>query len=66
VNVVGANTNNELPFDPEMPELEDINTFNFSNEDEDDGAEADMNNLDTVIQVSPTPTKRIHKDYPLD
>nr|GEZ37913.1 hypothetical protein [Tanacetum cinerariifolium] len=50
VNVVGANTNNELPFDPEMPELEDINTFNFSNEDEDDGAEADMNNLDTVIQ----------------
>nr|GEX98001.1 putative ribonuclease H-like domain-containing protein [Tanacetum cinerariifolium] len=50
VNVVGANTNNELPFDLEMPELEDINTFNFSNEDEDDGAEADMNNLDTAVQ----------------
>nr|GEU89683.1 uncharacterized mitochondrial protein AtMg00810-like [Tanacetum cinerariifolium] len=66
VNVVGTNTNNELLFDLEMPELEDINTFNFSNEDEDNGAEADMNNLDTTIQVSPTPTIRIYKDYPLD
>nr|GEU67007.1 hypothetical protein [Tanacetum cinerariifolium] len=51
VNDVGANTNNELPFDPEMRELEDISTFNFSNKDEDDGAEADMNNLDTAIQT---------------
>nr|GEY16796.1 hypothetical protein [Tanacetum cinerariifolium] len=59
VNVVGANTNNELAFDLEMPELEDISTFNFSNEDEDDGAEADINNLDT-------PTIRIHKDHLLD
>nr|GEU32809.1 hypothetical protein [Tanacetum cinerariifolium] len=66
VNVVGANTNNELLFDSEMPELEDISTLTFSNEDEDDGAEADMNNLDTAIQVSLTPTTRIHKDHPLD
>ncbi|GJR93092.1 putative ribonuclease H-like domain-containing protein [Tanacetum coccineum] len=35
-------------------------------DDEDDGAEADMNNLDTTIQVSPIPTTRIHKDHPLD
>nr|GEZ69227.1 hypothetical protein [Tanacetum cinerariifolium] len=27
---------------------------------------ADMNNLDTTIQVSPIPTIRIHKDHPLD
>ncbi|GKD65504.1 putative ribonuclease H-like domain-containing protein, partial [Tanacetum coccineum] len=27
---------------------------------------ADMNNLDTTIQVSPIPTTRIHKDHPLD
>nr|GFA96788.1 hypothetical protein [Tanacetum cinerariifolium] len=66
VNVVSANTNNELSFDPKMPELEDISIFTFSNEDEDDGADADMNNLDTTIQVSPTPTTRIHKDHPLD
>nr|GEW55026.1 reverse transcriptase domain-containing protein [Tanacetum cinerariifolium] len=62
VNAVGINTNNELPFDPEMPELEDINIFTFSNKDEDDSAEADMNNLDTTIQVSHVPTIRIHKD----
>ncbi|GKD63154.1 retrovirus-related pol polyprotein from transposon TNT 1-94 [Tanacetum coccineum] len=66
VNAVGKSISNELPFDIDMPALEDISTFNFSNEDEDHGAEADMNNLDTAIQVSPIPTTRIHKDYPLD
>ncbi|GJV59360.1 retrovirus-related pol polyprotein from transposon TNT 1-94 [Tanacetum coccineum] len=66
VNVVGKNVSNELPFDTDMPTLEDISTFNFLNEDEDDGVEADMNNLDTAIQVSPIPTTRIHKDHPLD
>ncbi|GJW80136.1 putative ribonuclease H-like domain-containing protein [Tanacetum coccineum] len=35
-------------------------------DDEDDGVEADMKNLDTTIQVSPIPTTRIHKDHPLD
>ncbi|GJW64484.1 putative ribonuclease H-like domain-containing protein, partial [Tanacetum coccineum] len=35
-------------------------------DDEDDDAEAYMNNLDTTIQVSPIPTTRIHKDHPLD
>ncbi|GJR73728.1 putative reverse transcriptase domain-containing protein [Tanacetum coccineum] len=35
-------------------------------DDEDVGAKADMNNLDTTIQVSPIPTTRIHKDHPLD
>ncbi|GJW50066.1 hypothetical protein Tco_0091417 [Tanacetum coccineum] len=34
--------------------------------DEDDGVEAHMNNLDTTIQVSPIPTTRIHKEHPLD
>nr|GEU38988.1 retrovirus-related Pol polyprotein from transposon TNT 1-94 [Tanacetum cinerariifolium] len=66
VNVVSANTNNELPFDLEMPALQDISTFNFSSDHEDDDEEADMNNMDTIIQVNPTPTTRIHKDYPLD
>nr|GEV27052.1 putative reverse transcriptase, RNA-dependent DNA polymerase [Tanacetum cinerariifolium] len=49
VNVVCANTNNEHPFDPEMPALGDINTFNFLNDHEDDDEMADMNNLDTTI-----------------
>nr|GEX87668.1 hypothetical protein [Tanacetum cinerariifolium] len=66
VNAVSANTNNELPFDQKMPELEDINTFTFLNEDETDGAKADINNLNTIIQVSPTLTTRTHKDHPID
>nr|GEV76363.1 hypothetical protein [Tanacetum cinerariifolium] len=59
-------SNNELPFDPNMPALENVSIFNFSNDDEDDGIVADMNNLDTTIQVCLILTIRIHKDYPLD
>ncbi|GJR79359.1 putative ribonuclease H-like domain-containing protein [Tanacetum coccineum] len=43
-----------------MPHLEDTV---YSDDDEDVGAEADMNNLDTSIPVSPIPTTRIHKDH---
>ncbi|GKB78548.1 putative ribonuclease H-like domain-containing protein [Tanacetum coccineum] len=56
----------ELPFDLNMHALEDYSIFDSSRDDEDDGAVADMNNLDTTIQVSPNPTTRIHKDHPLD
>ncbi|GJS00719.1 putative ribonuclease H-like domain-containing protein [Tanacetum coccineum] len=66
VNAVGGKTSIELPFDLNMHALEDYSIFDFSRDDEDDGAEADMNNLDTTIQVSPNPTTRIHKDHPLD
>ncbi|GJV33108.1 hypothetical protein Tco_1393508, partial [Tanacetum coccineum] len=38
----------------------------YTIDDEDDGAVADINNLDTTIQVSPVQTTRIHKDHPLD
>ncbi|GKF04994.1 putative ribonuclease H-like domain-containing protein [Tanacetum coccineum] len=63
VNVVDAKTSIELPLDLNMPELEDYSIFE---DDEDVGAEADINNLDTTIQVSPILTIRIHKDHPLD
>ncbi|GJW18136.1 putative ribonuclease H-like domain-containing protein [Tanacetum coccineum] len=66
VNAVGGKTSIELPFDPNMPALEDYSIFDFSRNNEDNGAKADMNNLDTTIQVSPIPTTRIHKDHPLD
>nr|GEU49074.1 reverse transcriptase domain-containing protein [Tanacetum cinerariifolium] len=66
VNVAGINKDNELPFDPNMPTLEDVNIFNFSNDDEDDNIVADMNNLESRIQVSHILTTRIHKDHPLD
>ncbi|GKA38125.1 ribonuclease H-like domain-containing protein [Tanacetum coccineum] len=66
VNAIGGKTSIKLSFDPKMPALEDDSIFDFSRDDEDDGAVADMNNLDTTIQVSPNPTIRIHKDHPLD
>nr|GEW67835.1 hypothetical protein [Tanacetum cinerariifolium] len=66
VNTIGENISSELLFDTDLPALEDISTFYFSNEDEDDNAMADMNNSDTTIQVSPTPTTKIHKEQPLD
>nr|GEX88260.1 hypothetical protein [Tanacetum cinerariifolium] len=64
VNAAGTNEDNELPNDPNMPALEDVSTFNFSSDDEDDGTMADIINLDTTIQVSPVLTTRIHKDHP--
>nr|GEV42753.1 putative ribonuclease H-like domain-containing protein [Tanacetum cinerariifolium] len=66
VNDAGTNKDNELPFDPNMPTLEDFSKFNFSSDDENDCTMADINNLDTTIQVSPIPTTRIHKDHHLD
>ncbi|GJV34700.1 putative ribonuclease H-like domain-containing protein [Tanacetum coccineum] len=70
-NKVLLNNNaDDLPTDPLMPDLEDttdlLNTGIFSGayDDEDVGAEADLNNLETTMNVSPIPTTRIHKDHP--
>ncbi|GKE65715.1 putative ribonuclease H-like domain-containing protein [Tanacetum coccineum] len=48
--------------DPNMFELEEIV---YSDDDEDVGAEADMNNLDAFIPVSHILTTRVHKDHPV-
>ncbi|GJX56805.1 putative ribonuclease H-like domain-containing protein [Tanacetum coccineum] len=45
--------------DPNMHELEEIV---YSDNNEDVGAKANINNLDIHIPVSPIPTTRIHKD----
>ncbi|GKA94934.1 hypothetical protein Tco_0816972, partial [Tanacetum coccineum] len=66
VNDVGGKISIELPFDPNMLALEDYSIFDLSKDDEDDNAVADMNNLDTTIQVSPILTTRIHKNHPLE
>ncbi|GJX94648.1 putative ribonuclease H-like domain-containing protein [Tanacetum coccineum] len=66
VNDVGGKTSIELPDDPNMLALEDISIFDLLIDNEDVSAEADMNNLDTTIQVSPIPTIRIYKDHPLN
>nr|GEV34855.1 reverse transcriptase domain-containing protein [Tanacetum cinerariifolium] len=66
VNAVGGKISIELPFDPKMSSLEDNSIFDFSSDNEDNGAVADMNNLDTTIKVSLILTTRIHKDHLLD
>ncbi|GJT11524.1 putative ribonuclease H-like domain-containing protein [Tanacetum coccineum] len=66
INAVDLKTSIELPNDPNdpnMPELEDIV---YSDDDEDVGAKADMNNLDAFMPVSPIPTTRINKDHPVE
>ncbi|GJW58306.1 putative ribonuclease H-like domain-containing protein [Tanacetum coccineum] len=62
--------NDDFPTDPLMPDLEDTadlqvtGIFSGAYDDEDVGAEADLNNLETTMSVSPIPTTRIHKDHP--
>nr|GEV71273.1 putative ribonuclease H-like domain-containing protein [Tanacetum cinerariifolium] len=46
--------------DPDMPALEDIN---YSDDEEDVGAETDFSNLETNITVSRIPISRVHKYY---
>ncbi|GJX52715.1 putative ribonuclease H-like domain-containing protein [Tanacetum coccineum] len=62
-NVVDKNIVYGCADDLNMPNLEDIV---YSDDDEDVGADADMNNLDTFIPISPIPTTRIHKDHPVE
>nr|GEV25995.1 hypothetical protein [Tanacetum cinerariifolium] len=49
------------PSNAAMPNLEDLS---HSNDADDVGAEVDINNLESIISVSPILTTRIHKDYP--
>ncbi|GJT14004.1 hypothetical protein Tco_0861046 [Tanacetum coccineum] len=65
--------NDDLPIDPNMPDLEDASDtvpndgiFNGAyDNDEDVGAVADFNNMDKTIAVQFLfPTLRIHKDHP--
>ncbi|GJU07953.1 putative ribonuclease H-like domain-containing protein [Tanacetum coccineum] len=63
--------NADLPTDQNMPDLEDVSNaflndgiFSGAYDDDDVGAEADFNNMDNTIDVSPIPTLRVHKDHP--
>ncbi|GKA26075.1 hypothetical protein Tco_0712184 [Tanacetum coccineum] len=49
-SAIGGKTSIELLFDQNMPVFEDYSIFDFSRDDEDGGAEADMNNLDTTTK----------------
>ncbi|GKA81831.1 putative ribonuclease H-like domain-containing protein [Tanacetum coccineum] len=46
--------------------IKDCNKIVYSDDDEEVGVEADMNNLATTMPVSPIPTTRVHKDHPLE
>nr|GFC17475.1 hypothetical protein [Tanacetum cinerariifolium] len=58
-----TNSTNDIsaagPSNAAMPNLKD-----FSHNADDVGAEADINNMESIISVSPIPTTRIHKDHP--
>ncbi|GJU53352.1 putative ribonuclease H-like domain-containing protein [Tanacetum coccineum] len=64
-----SNTTNSQEDDSEIPPLEDIHKdttdgiFTHSSYD-DEGAEADFTNLETVVNVSPIPTSRIDPSHP--
>nr|GEU79242.1 reverse transcriptase domain-containing protein [Tanacetum cinerariifolium] len=64
VLTVGQNyTNNSNTVSAaDMPNLEDLT---YSDGEDVVGAEADINNLESVIPVSPIPTTRIHKYHPI-
>ncbi|GJV77153.1 putative ribonuclease H-like domain-containing protein [Tanacetum coccineum] len=59
INTVSGKISIELPVDQNMPELEDYSIFE---DDENDGGEADMNNLDKTIQEEPKKVIHALKD----
>ncbi|GJV89401.1 putative ribonuclease H-like domain-containing protein [Tanacetum coccineum] len=75
INTANANINtgslnidtaSPIPNDPSMTSLEETGIFDGTYDDEDVGAEADLNNLETTMNFSLIPTTRIHKDHPKD
>ncbi|GJT83015.1 ribonuclease H-like domain-containing protein [Tanacetum coccineum] len=65
ISTAGQNFTNadDLPTDPLILDLEDTGIFIGAYDDEDVGAEADLNNLETTMNVNPIPTTRIYKDH---
>ncbi|GKB47312.1 putative ribonuclease H-like domain-containing protein [Tanacetum coccineum] len=77
LKVNAAKTSEEHPFEqfspfknaitlPDVPNLfsiDDTGIFGNAYDDEDVGAEADLNNLETTMNVSPMPKTRIDKDH---
>ncbi|GKC68753.1 hypothetical protein Tco_1101351 [Tanacetum coccineum] len=69
INTGSSNINTVSPIlnDPSMQSLEATGIFNDAYDDREEvGAEADLNNLETTMNVSSIPTTRIHKDHPIE
>ncbi|GJY12325.1 putative ribonuclease H-like domain-containing protein [Tanacetum coccineum] len=60
------NTASPIPNDSSMQSLENTGIFNDAYNDREVGAEADLNNFETTMNVSPIPTTRIHNYHPKD
>ncbi|GKA64846.1 putative ribonuclease H-like domain-containing protein, partial [Tanacetum coccineum] len=61
------NTASPIPNEPSMQSLEATDIFDDEYDDREEvGAEADLNNLETTMNVSSIPTTRIHKDHPIE
>ncbi|GJX46846.1 putative ribonuclease H-like domain-containing protein [Tanacetum coccineum] len=63
---IGSVNINTAPNDSSMQSLEATGIFDGTCDDEDVGAEVDLNNLEITMNVSPIPITRIHKDHPKD
>nr|GFC65781.1 hypothetical protein [Tanacetum cinerariifolium] len=61
VSAVGLDTNDFSVAGPSNAAM--LNLEDLSHNPDDVGAEADTNNIESVISVSPIPTSRIHKDH---
>ncbi|GKA79005.1 putative ribonuclease H-like domain-containing protein [Tanacetum coccineum] len=55
-----------LPSVSNVTLMDDTGIFGNAYDDEDVGADADLNKLETTMNVSPIPTTRIQKDHPKD
>nr|GEU37604.1 hypothetical protein [Tanacetum cinerariifolium] len=66
INVVSSSFSHSAALDDfsKMPNLENTGISDDAYDDRDEGAEANYNNLETVIPVSPIPSTRIHKNHP--
>ncbi|GJV58369.1 putative ribonuclease H-like domain-containing protein [Tanacetum coccineum] len=56
----------QVPPVSNLTPMDDTRIFGNAYDDEDVGAKADLNNLETTMNVSPIPTTRIDKDHPKD
>nr|GEV69442.1 ribonuclease H-like domain-containing protein [Tanacetum cinerariifolium] len=66
ITTVGPNlTNNTNSFSAAGPSNTAVKDITYSDDEEDVSAKADFSNLETSITISPIPTTRVHKDYPV-
>ncbi|GJR73486.1 putative ribonuclease H-like domain-containing protein [Tanacetum coccineum] len=66
INTVSTPISTPRPYVPNVFSIDDTSIFGNAYDDEDVGAEADLNNLETTMNASTILTTRIEKDHPKD